>query len=109
MRNLRMNIFLIAGLLFMAVSVSALTFIKTNKAETAPPVLETTWYFDGTEEQILNPELWRTSGSPAVDCASLGNSPCAISVSATDQEELEEYFSDKSASQITAMSSQKRP
>jgi hypothetical protein len=106
--KIRKNILIIAGLLTMAVSVSAFAFINSKEGSTAN-TLETTWYFTGTEAQILDADFYRSTGSPEPDCAPTGDSPCSISVLASDQQELQEFLEGEDPEDVTAMSVQKRP
>lgn len=108
MKNLKINFLLIAVLLLIGASVSAFTFI--NKDNTAAARVETTWYFTGSESQILDADLYRNTGSPETDCSTYGNSPCSISVLASDAVELQAFLDEQqSAQDVTAMSAQKRP
>ena len=107
MKNLKINFLLIAVLLLIGASVSAFTFI--NKDNTAAAQVETTWYFTGSESQIIDADLYRNTGSPETDCASNGSSPCSISVLASDAQELQTFLDGETAQDVTAMSAQKRP
>ena len=106
--EIRKNILIIAGLLTMAVSVSAFAFINSKEGSTANR-LETTWHFTGIEAQILDADFYRSTGSPEPDCASVGDLPCSISVLASDKEELQEFLDGENAEDVTAMAVSKRP
>ncbi len=107
MKKLKNNLLLIVALLVTAATVSAFTMVD-SKPE-SPAAVETTWYFTGTQSQILDVEYWRNTGSTPLDCSSSGNSPCSIAVPAADETELEEFFDGKNAGEITAMSEDNRP
>lgn len=107
MKNFKVQFFLLVALLITAATFSAFTMLDSKPEK--PAVLETTWYFTGTQSQILEVEFWRNTGSEPLDCSSSGNSPCSISVLAADETALEAFFDGKDAEEITALSEDNRP
>lgn len=102
---MKKNIVILSAIV-LAAAGSAFTL---TKKEPAKQKVMTTWYFDGTSSQIKQAAHWRSSGSENADCSTSGTRPCAITVDAADQEDLQEYLNPLTAGAITASSTKKRP
>jgi hypothetical protein len=66
----------------------------------------TTWYFTGVEGQVLTASDWSQT-SPG-DCQPTGSLPCAITVNAGTQSQLQTYLNGHTEAQIDAESTNKR-
>ena len=106
MKNFKVQLFLLVALLVTAATVSAFTMLDSKPAE--PAAINTTWYFTGTQEQILEAEFWRTEDQPE-DCAPSGSLPCSISVDATDEGELQLVLNEYEDYEVVGISTNKRP
>lgn len=95
MKKLKLNLFMVA-----AVAIAAVT-MSFKMADTT-----TAWHYTGTSSQPFNTaSLWQQGAGSG--CGPSGAKPCQLNVDATDEQELIDYFSTVSSTDVYNMSTKK--
>ncbi|KEQ30160.1 hypothetical protein N180_06420 [Pedobacter antarcticus 4BY] len=95
MKKLKMNLFMVAALAIAAITMSF------KMADTT-----TQWRYIGTASQPFNDaSLWEQGAGSG--CGPAGAKPCQLNVDAADEQELIDYFSTVSSTDVYNMSTKK--
>ena len=104
MKRFKINLAIVA----MLIGVTAAFAFKPVPKKAITGRQTTVWYFDGVSGQVKDAVDWSTTDIPD-DCALTGTLPCSISVSASNQTDLQTFLNGETVTQITNMSSERRP